>query len=167
MIRRILSLDPSYEPNNMGYAWFAEEEGKIYLQKWGTAPSTVSKGATLLEKWHDALGSITRLTAGRELIDYVAIEMPQTWGTYRSAMSSSSGVLHNLFFLVGMIYENMRSQNFNPVLLTTAEWKGQLPKKVTKERMEKRFGIKLATLHEADAVGIGAFFLDQLLKEKK
>ncbi len=89
----------------------------------------------------------------------VVIEEPQLWGGYKSRASLHSGALLGLHLLVGALYW-WAYTNFDKVyLIPVTEWKGQLPKRVTQKRMEKKYNVKFETDDESDAVGLADYFI--------
>lgn len=94
----------------------------------------------------------------------VVIEKPQLWGAYKSVASMHSGDLLGLHLLVGALYwwAVERFESHRVYLIPVSEWKGQLPKKITQKRMEKRYGVKFSTDDEADACGLGTHYLTHI-----
>ena len=96
--------------------------------------------------------------------DITAVEMPQPWGNYKALSSARRGDLHNLFFLVGVIFQASDAQ-----LIKVSTWKGQLSKEVVWRRLCKVYGEKNVPrdggkFHRADAIGIAHYIL---IREKK
>lgn len=103
-------------------------------------------------------------------IQRIVIEQPESWGAYKSLASSHSGSLLLLNLLTGAIVgwalnQTCRVGDEEIILVKVSKWKGQLPKTVTQSRMEKKYNVKFATNDEADATGLGDWYLTQQLKE--
>jgi len=71
--------------------------------------------------------------------------------------SAAKGDLSKLLYLTGGLGEVVRRHEIiRPVLVTPAEWKGQLPKPAVIKRIERRWPeIQNIANHAADAVGMG------------
>jgi hypothetical protein len=156
---KIIAIDPSYEDGGLGYAIMESPEN---LLLWGTTHSDTPKDASFEQKVAEALVALGQdiLYCGligerRQLI----IEMPEVWGGFKAAMSTKTGVLHKLFFFVGALWQWGRERELVPILIPVREWKGQLPKEITRKRVEDTFGIKTKNMHEADAIGLGLYYL--------
>ena len=94
----------------------------------------------------------------------IVIEFPGLWSSNAASHASAAkGDLFKLAYLVGgmghVISErgdvDSTTAKF-PILLSPAEWKGQLPKKVVMGRIKRAYGRKYRD-HEADSVGLGLF----------
>ena len=89
----------------------------------------------------------------------VVIEYPELWtGSAVSMASASTGKLFKLAYLVGGFGEVIRRLPCTrlPVLVTPPEWKGQLPKEVVIDRINKTIeGLDRIRDHEGDAIGMG------------
>lgn len=88
--------------------------------------------------------------------EHVVIEFPGLWSASALSMASaSSGDLFKLAFLTGVLATLMREIARAPVILISPQaWKGQLPKSIVQERVEKLLGEEVPN-HAADAVGMG------------
>lgn len=84
------------------------------------------------------------------------IEFPGMWATSQTSVTSAArGDLFKLAALCGafavLLWENGTRVKF----ISPQEWKGQLPKDVVQQRLEKRWGITGIPNHALDAVGMG------------
>jgi hypothetical protein len=99
-------------------------------------------------------------------VRYVGMEFPGVWKhSLRSQVSSDSGDLHKLTYLIGLL--GCKVYNYTqqePVLFAPLEWKGQLPKDVVTRRVQKLCGTKFSN-HVGDAVGMG-YAAQGLLEQK-
>lgn len=86
----------------------------------------------------------------------VVIEWPEVWSDSGKSMASATkGDLGKLYFLIGGFAEACRRLvPCEPLLIAPREWKGQLPKEVVLDRVEKRLGFRPRD-HEGDAIGMG------------
>lgn len=134
------------------------EPGKVIES--GTLIERDTKLNTAVERIDHMLTLLDDLVIGKRF-DAVAIERPETWGAYKSMASSRSGSLQILTLLTGalvqwaLFYVEVGNVRFPKV----SEWKGQLPKRITRARMTKKYKRSFKTDDEADAVGIGDFIL--------
>ncbi len=151
---RVLAIDPSV--NHIG--WAIMEPGHII--RGGTINAPPMRKAEEVERisWIIDLLDTTVLSTP---FDNIVIERPETWGSYKSQASRGSGDLQLLTLVVGALmywaYTTVGAVDVH--LIKVTEWKGQLPKSVTRERMEKKYGCRLGTDHESDAVGIADYYL--------
>jgi len=93
----------------------------------------------------------------------IVIEFPMVWaGSAKSLSSAERGDLFKLSYLIGGLGSRVAlATGREPRLVTPNEWKGQLPKRVVVQRVEKLTGIAFAD-HEADACGIGMYLIGSL-----
>jgi len=156
--RKVLAIDPSII--SLGWAILEPPNDEPVLLSYGTVEcATVhlpveTRMNTTIAGLEDAVRDLDRESI-------VVIEKPQLWGAYKSVASMHSGDLLGLYLLVGALYwwAANRFVNHLVYLIPVSEWKGQLPKKVTQKRMEKRYNVKFTTDDEADACGLGTHFL--------
>jgi len=163
---KILAVDPSVL--HCGWAYMediAVPRGGISLHASGTIVSPEEyKTATLVQRIGFVLSDLTTVECD---VDKIIIEEPEPWGAYKSMASSRSGSLQMLTLLTGALVGWGIGQSYSTSveLVKVSKWKGQLPKHVTQARMEKKYQRKFATNDEADAVGLGDWWLMQYLKK--
>lgn len=112
----------------------------------------------------DRIALAIRKLCREENVDRIICEMMEHYNTASSQMAWSKGDLQRTMFLIGTLHGVTRKQVPYFRLVTPREWKGQLPKSVTIQRVEKaltakqcrNLGIKT---HAWDAVGIGLWHL--------
>lgn len=91
----------------------------------------------------------------------VILEKPSFMAGVGGTMVARSGDLVKLCMLTGMLIHAARQTNCLVKLVLPTQWKGQLPKDVTKKRVLDILGINHQTMnlkhsdHAFDAVGIG------------
>jgi len=153
---KVLAIDPSV--NHLG--WAIMEPGNIVQSGTINASSVCTAG--VVKRIHRMIDELDTEIV-RTTFDMIVIERPQTWGSFKSQASRGSGDLQLLTLIVGAlaywacIIVGVDSVN----LIKVTEWKGQLPKNVTRERMVKKYGCMLGSDHESDAVGIGDYYLSK------
>jgi len=152
---RVFAIDPSV--NHLG--WVVMDPG-VSCGMYGTINTEQMKDASYTERiaWMiDALNDV----ADDFEFDVIAMEQPETWGAYKSMASSRSGSLQVLTLLVGalMYWAITKVGVENVKLVKVSQHKGQLPKRITQRRMEKKYNCKFNTDHEADACSVGDFVL--------
>ena len=160
---KIIAIDPSYEDGGLGYA-ILESPEKLLL--WGTVLSGAPKDAPFEQKVAAAFVALEKDILWNGLVGergQLIIEMPEVWGGFKAAMSTKTGVLHKLFFFVGALWQWGRESGLSPILVPVREWKGQLPKEITRKRVEDKFCIKTKNTHEADAIGLGLYYLRKVI----
>jgi len=160
---KIMSIDPSCEDGGLGYAVLKSEPPK--LLDYGTVHTKVEKDEPLERKTGCALRELHIILDNNQMRGkYIVIEMPGVWGGFKAAMSTKTGRIHELFFFVGALWKWCYEVGCLPVLIPTREWKGQLPKKVTRDRVNALFNIKVKNTHEGDAIGLGLYYLAKTKK---
>lgn len=166
---KILAIDPSL----LSLGWTVMEHTKLagecndppVLCTYGTlCPPKELKAETLAKRIVYILSALSDIleASSRALhdIDTVVIEQPESWGAYKSMASAHSGSLLGLHILTGALL-GWAATVADVELIKVSKWKGQLPKVVTKKRMEKKYKTTFKTSDEADAVGLGDYFLCQ------
>lgn len=162
---KTLAVDPSV--NHLGWAVMfkdpATKNTEILSSGTIEAP-TEYKGADLVERLAWMVSEVDDLGVASQDVDAIVIECPEPWGAYKSMASSRSGSLQMLTLLVGAItcwaIDMVGAKNTE--LIKVSQWKGQLPKHVTQRRMESKYHTRFKTDHEADAVGLGDYYLRSL-----
>lgn len=163
----ILAIDPSIA--NLGWAILTYEPGTDAhprIECSGTVKRKTSNLSpehrinSILEGLEDEIVNwFCRATNGT-----IVIEQPQLWGSYKSTASLHSGALLGLHILTGALYWWGTTHVKEVHLIPVTEWKGQLPKSVTRKRMEKKYDVKFETFDESDAVGLGDYFIGTMTK---
>lgn len=90
----------------------------------------------------------------------LVFEMPEVWNTTtRGNYSKNSGALEKLFFVCGLIYGLYPDRT---TYYTPQQWKGQLKKEVTINKVKAKFNITTnISDHEADAVALGSKYIEE------
>lgn len=153
---KVFAIDPSI--NHLGLALMVP--GSLLAFETIEAP-TEFKQEELVSRLDWMINELDDAPYGFTESLMIAIECPEPWGAYKSMASSRSGSLQMLTLLVGAIaYWALTIVSIENVkLVKVSTWKGQLPKSVTKKRMEKKYNCKFATDHESDACGLGDYVL--------
>ena len=145
--REYLAIDPSLV--SMGWAYF--KKGK--LMKSGTKRFK-TKNVSWLRRLDQCVDVVNKLVcAGHPKV--MLIEMPAHMGNQASNTQS-------ILKLMGLVcalrerFKNLLIVHLIPVRL----WKGTAPKRVTQDRVRKRYGQCWKSHDEADAIGIGDWFLN-------
>ncbi|KKN52377.1 hypothetical protein LCGC14_0612940 [marine sediment metagenome] len=157
---RVLAIDPSI--NNLGWAILNSNCIRVFS---GTIKVKGMISASIVARIGAVLRGLETTVAGLSF-DVMVIEQPEPWGAYKSMASDKSGAMQKLTLIVGALAQwGMIAKGLeNTHLIKVSTWKGQLPKGITQERMEKKYGCTFKTDHEADAVGLGDYFIE---KEKR
>lgn len=152
----IFALDPSI--NHLG--WVLMEPGSILGNETIDAP-TECKREELVYRIEWMIGQLNDAPYGSA--DTIAIECPEPWGAYKSMASSRSGSLQMLTLITGALtlWACNKVGVDNVKLIKVSQHKGQLPKHVTRARMEKKYYHGFATSHEADAANLGDYVLNR------
>lgn len=102
----------------------------------------------------------------------ICIEQPEIWSSSETSMASATrGDILKLSMLIGYLLRCLSQHRNKIMLVTPAQWKGQLSKKAAIARIQRRFNnhqfrVKVnqstwhvPTSHDADALGIALFVL--------
>jgi len=164
----------------MGWALFSPDdtEENYILDRSGTIKSTEGE-----RKGKDEIRIVVQIMKIRKLVDdelnlaeygygdsfmypvLLLIEKPKLWTNVKSMASQRQGGVMILHILVGALFW-FGWQNFENVeLVDVSTWKGQLPKSVTLKQVKRRWNVNPETDDEADAIGIGSWYIDKLAKE--
>lgn len=163
----ILALDPSILHLGWAAMYNPISGESTVLYQYGTiiAPPEL-KDKPLIERAHSMLREVSSIRRaidnGKEMsITKIIIEKPEPWGSYKSLASSRSGSLEMLTIFTGILagWGLSHLGENGVVFIKVSQWKGQLPKHVTKKRMEKKYPVTFKTTDEADAAGLGDWYL--------
>lgn len=107
-----------------------------------------------------------RLPDSPEQSDFVVIEMPQHM-TNTKGIAAQAGAVYKLTFLVGFLAARFDMSGATVHVVNPSEWKGQLPKDIVQQRVERILGKSTCRelnirSHAWDAVGIGLWALGRL-----
>jgi hypothetical protein len=159
-MKSILAIDPGLQ--GTGLALWDRKERLV-----ATAVVTV-RGRS--EDWVTRCETIVKMTSmwtrgqGIEL-DRVVCEMMEHHGSAKSSMIWRSGDLQRTLVLVGMLARwGAANKKALVELIPPSEWKGQLPKRIVEQRINKRLTLPVVKqlgikTHAYDAVGIGLWAL--------
>ncbi len=160
----ILALDPSI--NHMGWTLFTTttEEDIWRIFRWGTLETLKFKSYSMADRiiyTIEELGSTLRgFIVHPFILQAVVIEEPQLWGAYKSVASQHSGALLSLYMLTGALcWWGWRYVSKEVVSVKVSQWKGQLPKRITTKRTQEFWKVRFETSDEADAAGLGTWYL--------
>lgn len=150
----ILGIDPG-----ITFGWAEYDEVNKELVRHGVVKNVKGEWVERIQKLHQSV--IDVLDKSVLGIDVVVIEYPQFFDTGGGRMVARRGDLGKLFETVGVIEASVMVRGYYVVHAPVISWKGQLPKKVVNERIERILGRmpcrKLST-HDWDAVGIALWY---------
>ncbi len=121
-----------------------------------------TQGQTPEQRMDSVIEGLEYAPSELDHLGIAVIEKPQLWGAYKSTASLHSGALLGLHILTGALYWWAQSHFERAYLIPVTEWKGQLPKRVTQQRMEQKYKVKFRTDDESDAVGLGDYFINTM-----
>lgn len=116
----------------------------------------------------DCVGDLMlrRLNLGDPYSYEVLIELPEHFGagagvrvSGRAAAAQNSDAVLKLFGFVMVLRAMVRGAGADVTLVKVSTWKGQMPKKVTAARVQRRWGWEGIDDNESDAVGLGDWLL--------
>lgn len=97
---------------------------------------------------------------------YFIIEMPQFFNTSKGSKTAERQDLSKLCTAFGIILANVLriTPETNVKLITPIEWKGNLPKRITRKRMETIYGdLSDSSDDEVDALALARYAYDNKL----
>lgn len=174
MNQTLISIDPA--THYTGYGVYEEAKiqnsGKDFiLSRFGLIRPTRQK-----DLWTDRARVITMKFI--QLLMQIkptlcGIEYPEFQGGDRGYTAARRGDILMIAFLCGRLCDawdsyaiSMRDPQIQPpALITPTQWKGQLPKPITVERVNEFFGLELTNGIEnniADAIGLGKHILEKV-----
>lgn len=166
---KILAFDPSMRK----FGWAVLDRGKLVdhglITQAGPSKKVPKKKRRTLAFWIGRVDEMVN-TVYRDLGDHVGsadvvvIEMPRIYsrGSSASQAAKNSGAIEKLIFLVSSLRSRIMRYDMHVriVLVYPQTWKGQVPKSLTRRRMERRYGrvIKHLDHNIVDAIGIATWF---------
>lgn len=164
--QHVLSVDPGFGGTGLVY-WSGGKPSAARVVK----PST--KEVDLVERaWHIASVTNNFFFTCREMEEHtgawqapcVVIEYPEYQEGLRGQVSSQTGGVIKLSFLIGVLVASF-PRHFVIKLVPVRDWKGQLPKDVVMRRMQHIYGKTCRTIdiksHAWDALGLGHWAMEQ------
>lgn len=151
--RFVIGIDPSI--NYCGFSVFelVDDNYKLVVSKL-LEPGRTSKEFT--EKSKDIYNTVKSVYSklSDEGSSIIILEIPQYWAL-AGFIARESGSIYKLTFLCGMIYSLP-----NVIVVTPNEYKGQLPKEVVRNRLEKIYPqVKTMNHNVVDAIYLGYWFI--------
>ncbi len=93
-------------------------------------------------------------------IDTVVVEQPELFmSTHKGQAASNSGSILKVMALVFAIRTAAKMRGVKVVLISVRKWKGSVPKRITQMRIKRYLGIAVKDNNEADAIGIGLWYI--------
>jgi len=167
-INDVVFIDPGLE--GTGWAYWA----RLFTKGHPTPPpfSAGTITSRIKTSWEAKASDICAQLAGVLAalpLSVVVIEMSELRGDSTSYASAKSGSLFKLTYLIGAMSQVCQAKiHCTPILVKSAEWKGQLPKDLVVKRFLKAFpsfekarGKKIRN-HEGDALGMGLAAMGRL-----
>ena len=162
---RIMAIDPGTK--NLGWAIFEAklEEGSFVYQKSGVVKIR-NKSLTWLQRLDLMVTEVRRIMSENENgVDCIVIEKPEIFqGSNKGRAANNSGTILKLTSLVFSIRMMARIRGKVVILIPVIQWKGQIPKAITQKRIKTHLGIDIESQDESDAVGLGMYYVNKVLK---
>lgn len=147
----VLCVDPSVKA--LGWAFFSTGEWRN--DEWELVDSGVLKVAAEWPESHDKM--IRKVYSEIPCGSVVLIELPSHYDSGKGAAARNSGAILKLFGLVMALREKLDPARVR--LVPVRMWKGTVPKEITQKRVRKYWDWAGEDHNEADAVGIGDWYL--------
>lgn len=143
----LLAVDPSV--NNIGLACYntdtKELRTKLFHPPKGEDIQVV--GAAILRYLYISF-------VYREKVDKLVVEYPNFQGSEKGLIAMQKGYTLDLAYICGVLSTGLQLASSNVFLPTPLVWKGNMPKKATEARVQRKFGTLQISEHEYDAVGM-------------
>jgi len=157
-MKTILAIDPGLQGTGLAFFSITGLKATSVITVRGRSEDWVTRCEQIVDHV-DAWMKVQVAPARR-----VVCEMMEHHGSAKSSMIWRSGDLQRTLVLVGMLAHWARTQDSIVELVPPSEWKGQLPKRIVEQRINKRLGLPLVRqlgikTHAYDAVGIGLWAL--------
>lgn len=159
--RRLLAIDPSTKA--LGWAVFEiGGKGACRLIESGVMRQRNDDGEDDSPAWLVNLDEVVekiRCVATEHGASLAVIEQPQMFSSARGKAAAASGSVLKLTAVAFALRERLRVMGMNVTMVPVSRWKGQTPKKITQMRVRRVWGWEGADHNEADAVGIGDWWI--------
>jgi len=160
---RILAIDPGLKKT--GWCVFDTEEGYVC----SSVISVKNRSSDWVQKLDFVVIRVLNLISSYH-IGTVIVEQPQLFlSSWKGQAASNSGAVLKLTALVFSIRAAAGLYKRRPecVLVTVRKWKGSTPKRITQRRIKRQWGVSPKDDNEADAVGLGSYYLREVLRVEK
>lgn len=100
----------------------------------------------------------------------VVIEIPSQYDSGRGRVARRSGSilkLHAFCYVLRARLMDCSLGDFQVNMVGVSKWKGQVPKRITQNRIDKHWGVRPADHNECDAIGIADYYATKILKMKR
>jgi hypothetical protein len=168
----LLSLDPSI--NNLGWAQCDLAHGAsspdIYdISRWKSGVIH-PQGLEIQHKWEDAYRQLAAELGVESWPTHIVAEQPCWMPSAKGRTAAALDYTIHLAQMVAGVIAWFRIPANNVTLLTPMQWKGSMPKKVTRARLKKAFTdgeFEGLSDDEVDAIGLGLFWLKRWLERRQ
>jgi len=172
VIKKLLAIDPGTE--NLGWAIFNvagrlhNKGAQLAVREYKYMDSGVfqikNKSLDWMQRMDLLLIDVQKILQDIP-IDVVVIEEPAIFiGTAKGEGANNSGSVLKLTAVVHSIRSMAKRMGCKVHLLGVRKWKGNTKKEDTQRRINRSFGINITQPDQADAVGVGRYFLMNLNK---
>lgn len=156
--KRLLSIDPSTK--TLGWALFDRRNGSA---DWRLVRSSYIRRRPKAD-WMQGIDDMVAQLMGvakKYGVHVVVIEKPQVFGGNAGVAAANTESVMKLSACVWAIRQAMRyvAPVMHVELVNVNKWKGQTPKSVTQMRVRRHWGWDGKDHNEADAVGIGDWWI--------
>lgn len=177
----LFCIDPSIKA--MGVAWFDIDHKKKSAKYLSSDCLTIRQGTK--KDWVDRLWGMVdnvdqEIWTGKDSVVFskgqssvrCLVELPSAYQSETGQAASHSGAtikLAGIAFASATLvkYHEMLGKDIKVDMIPVNKWKGTVPKKITQMRVKRAWGFCPKDHNEADAVGIGDWYIRKQLKYKK
>lgn len=155
---RLLAIDPSTKA--LGWACFIEQRpGRWALNASGVMRQRNDDGPDDEPAWLMNLDEVVEKVRELGVVDRVVIEQPQMFGSSRGKAAAASGSVLKLTAVAFALRQLFVDRGVPVMMVPVSRWKGQTPKRITQMRVRRVWAWGGDDHNEADAVGIGDWYL--------
>lgn len=155
---RLLAIDPSTKA--LGWAVFTLAPNRLIES--GVMRQRNDDGPDDEPAWLMNLDEVVekvRCVCTEHGISLAVIEQPQMFGSSRGKAAAASGSILKLTAVAFALRERLMVLGVDVLMVPVSRWKGQTPKLITQKRVRRVWGWEGNDHNEADAVGIGDWYL--------
>lgn len=172
MIKYILTVDPG--TRNAGWSFFniLEDQKQAVLSASGCVrvPAKTKDWIARIDTIvHEISMLIRKKDPSMKQPFILIVELPMNFGSSKGMAASNSGSVGKLmgcvFQLKGTVM-NLFESCTEVKLVPVRTWKGNTPKSITQKRILKHWNAVGSTEDESDAIGIGDYWVRNVLKYK-
>jgi hypothetical protein len=160
----------SFDPSTHDFGWARckfDQRSDIYDFELWRSGVIHPQGVDIQTKWEDAYRQLVAELGLSDCPTDIVAEQPCWMPSAKGRTAAALDYTIHLAQMVAGVIAWFRLPASHITLLTPGQWKGNVPKKVTRARLEKAFSdadFSEAGDDEVDAIGLGVYWLENRLR---